>query len=309
MLRPSGRLGKCNHTNWNCKFVNDIKADQEAGYKRTQQQRPRGKGKIDKEKESKDGSNMEEDPSPKPTKKIEGGTGMGNPKYQKGTFHMFLSPPTAKAQRAAMRSLNATVPKVRQYVRWSKVPMQWNRKDHPEHILDGYYAMVVVNPLIQGYEFSKCLMDGGSSLNIMYVETLTKLGLTKTQLRHSPVTFYVVVPGRQAKSLVSITLKVAFGDENNFRKEPITFEVVPFKRTYHVIFGRPVFHNFHARPCNIYHQLKMPGPDGIITIYGSFRKAKECEEGEAAFLEAMFFGEEFKEIHAATDPAEMPASK
>jgi hypothetical protein len=27
--------GKCNHTNRNCKFVNDIKTDQEAGYKRT----------------------------------------------------------------------------------------------------------------------------------------------------------------------------------------------------------------------------------------------------------------------------------
>jgi hypothetical protein len=51
----------------------------------------------------------------------------------------------------------------------------------------------------------------------------------------------------------------------------------------------------------------MPGPDGIITVYGSFRKAKECEEGEAAFAEAVFFGEEFKEIHAATDPTEMPA--
>jgi hypothetical protein len=53
----------------------------------------------------------------------------------------------------------------------------------------------------------------------------------------------------------------------------------------------------------------MPGPDGIITVYGSFRKVKECEEGEATFAEAVFFGEEFKEIHAATDPAEMPASK
>jgi hypothetical protein len=143
----------------------------------------------------------------------------------------------------------------------------------------------------------------------MYVETLTKLGLTKTQLRHSAVTFYRVVPGRQAKSLGSITLKVAFGSEENYREEPITFEVVPFKSTYHVIFGRPAFHSFHARPCYIYNQLKMPGLDGIITIYGSFRKAKECEEGEAAFVEAVFFGEEFKEIHAAMDPVEMPASK
>jgi hypothetical protein len=58
------------------------------------------------------------------------------------------------------------------------VPVQWSHEDHPENIPDGHYAMVV-NPLIQGYEFSKCLMDGGSSLNIMYMETLTKLGLTK----------------------------------------------------------------------------------------------------------------------------------
>jgi hypothetical protein len=71
--------GKCNHTNRNCKFVNDIKADQEAGYKRTRRQRPRGNGKVDKEKESKDGSNMEEDPTPKPTKKAEAGTSTGNP--------------------------------------------------------------------------------------------------------------------------------------------------------------------------------------------------------------------------------------
>jgi hypothetical protein len=28
--------------------------------------------------------------------------------------------------------------------------------------------------------------------------------------------------------------------------------VVPFKITYHVIFGRPAFHSFHARPCYIY---------------------------------------------------------
>jgi hypothetical protein len=207
-----------------------------------------------------------------------------------------------------MRSLNATVPKVCQYIRWSKVLVHWSREDHPEHIPDGYYAMVVC-PVIHGYEFYKCLMDGGNSLNIMYVETLTKLSLTKTQLRHSAITFYGVVPGRQAKSLRSITLKVAFGSEENYREEPITFEVVPFKSTYYVIFGRPAFHSFHARPCYIYNQLKMPGPDGIITVYGSFRKAKECEDGEAAFAEAVFFGEEFKEIHATTDPAETLASK
>jgi hypothetical protein len=107
-------LGKCNHTNQNCKFVNDLKADQEAGFKRNWRQRPRGKGKVDKDKESKDGSDMDEDPAPKPAKKAEGDAGKGKSiKNKKGAFHTFLRPPTAKVQRAAMRSLNATMPKVR----------------------------------------------------------------------------------------------------------------------------------------------------------------------------------------------------
>jgi hypothetical protein len=92
--------GKCNHTNRNCKFVNDIKADQEAGYKRNQRQRPRGKGKADKDKESKDGSDMDEYPAPKPAEKAEGGAGTSNPfknTNKKGAFHTFLGPPTAKA--------------------------------------------------------------------------------------------------------------------------------------------------------------------------------------------------------------------
>jgi hypothetical protein len=80
-------LGKCNHTNRNCKFVSDIKADQEAGYKRNRRQWPRGKGKADKDKESKDSSDMDEDPAPKPAEKAEGGAGTSNPfKNTKGSL-------------------------------------------------------------------------------------------------------------------------------------------------------------------------------------------------------------------------------
>ncbi|KAK1615994.1 hypothetical protein QYE76_021511 [Lolium multiflorum] len=42
----------------------------------------------------------------------------------------------------------------------------------------------------------------------------------------------------------------------------ITFEVVPFKSSYHVIFGRRTYHKFHARACYIYNKLKIPGPKG-----------------------------------------------
>jgi hypothetical protein len=74
--------------------------------------------KEDKEKESKDGSDMDKDPAPKPYEKTEARAGGSNPYKtpKKGAFHTFLGPPTAKAQRATMRSLNATVPKINQYI-------------------------------------------------------------------------------------------------------------------------------------------------------------------------------------------------
>ena len=76
----------------------------------------------------------------------------------------------------------------------------------------------------------------------------------------------------------------------------MTFEVVPFKSVYHVIFGRDIFHTFMAKPCFVYNKLKIPGPNGIITVSGSFTKARDCEINEAAVAEAVLYSKEFKDI-------------
>ncbi|KAK1574217.1 hypothetical protein QYE76_016814 [Lolium multiflorum] len=269
--------GKSTHTNRNCKWVNDLKNDPEAGYKRARKHRPRGKGGKGKNKDKDEDSSeaMEEDdnsPDPK-----SGTAGKSNPfdKKSVGAYHTFLGTPT--------RGSPVIVPKE-------------------------CYALVV-SPRIDGYDFSKCLMDGGASLNIMYLETLERMNLTKEQLKHSTTEFHGVVPGKKANSLGSITLPVAFGDVHNFREERITFEVVPFKSSYHVIFGRPTYHKFHARACYIYNKLKIPGPKGMITISGDYKKAHECELGEAAFAESVISGEELKGYRAAVDPTEMQTTK
>ena len=85
--------------------------------------------------------------------------------------------PFAK-KKSALRALNATVPAVPQYVKWSEIPCTFDRSDHPAFVPKECYAMVV-SPRIDGYDFSKCLMDGGASLNIMYLETLEKMNLTR----------------------------------------------------------------------------------------------------------------------------------
>ena len=73
--------------------------------------------------------------------------------------------------------------------------MTWDRSDHPLELPNiGNYALIV-NPLVHHYELTKCLMDGGSSINIMYIATLLKLGLNETQLRHRDIEFMVWCQG------------------------------------------------------------------------------------------------------------------
>ena len=81
-------------------------------------------------------------------------------------------------------------------------------------------------------------MDGGSSINIFYIETLHRMKLHESQLSYSSVTFLGIVPGRQADSLGEITLDVTFGTRDNYWTEPLSFEVLPFKSAYHAVFGR-----------------------------------------------------------------------
>ncbi|KAK1691787.1 hypothetical protein QYE76_008484 [Lolium multiflorum] len=44
---------------------------------------------------------------------------------------------------------------------------------------------------------------------------------------------------------------------------------------------------FTTRACYIYNKLKIPGPNGMITVSGDYKKARDCEEGEATFAESV----------------------
>jgi len=120
-------------------------------------------------------------------------------------------------------------------------------------------------------------MDGGSSLNIIYLETLDLLSIKRTQLQPSAGGFHGVVPGKNALPVGRIDLLVCFGTAANFRKEILTFEVVGFQGTYHAIIGRSGYAKFMAIPNYTHLKLKMPGPKGVITISSSYEHAYECD--------------------------------
>ena len=166
---------------------------------------------------------------------------------------------------------------VNQYLDWSSSPITFDRDDHPDCVVSlGVYSLVI-DPMIINARLSKVLMDGGSSLNIIYLETLDLLGIERAQLQPSTAGFHGVVPGKKALLMCRIDLLVCFGTAAHFRKETLIFEVVGFRGTYHAIIGRPSYSKFMAVPNYTYLKLKMPGPKGVIIISSSFEHAYECD--------------------------------
>ena len=75
-----------------------------------------------------------------------------------------------------------------------------------------------------------------------------------------------------------IRLNVTFGQPDNFRKEPLTFEVIDFLGVYHTLLDRLCFAKFMTVPNYTYLKLKMPGSKGVITVEGSFEQAYYYEQ-------------------------------
>ena len=65
----------------------------------------------------------------------------------------------------------------------------------------GHYPLIL-GPTIAGMTVPKVLIDGGTGLNIIFADTLKKIGLDFTSLlTPTDVTFYEIVPGKAAMPL------------------------------------------------------------------------------------------------------------
>ncbi|XP_066389067.1 uncharacterized protein [Miscanthus floridulus] len=151
-------------------------------------------------------------------------------------------------------------------------------------------------------------MDGGSGLNILYANTLELLEIDRSRLRGDVAPFHGIVPGKRTRPLGRIDLLVCFGTPSNYRKEVLTFEVVEFGGAYHAILGRPCYAKFMAVPNYTYLKLKMPGPNGVITIESTYEHAYDCDVECIEYAEALAEAETLI-AHLDQLSSEVPDSK
>src|SRR4051812_47606962 len=87
--------------------------------------------------------------------------------------------------------------------------------------------------------FSRVLIDPGSTINILYRDTMAKLGLMERDLERGRTTFHGIFPCLSCTPMGRIRLDVIFGTEENFRRESIWFEVADLSSPYHALLGLP----------------------------------------------------------------------
>ncbi|KAK1680824.1 hypothetical protein QYE76_041672 [Lolium multiflorum] len=233
------------------------------------------------------------------------------------TYIIFTSEPEDKtSQQRRSLEVNAVMPPVPQYLNWSEQAITFDRRDTPAVLpKPGSYAMVL-DPTIgttrRSVRFSRVLIDGGSSINILYRDTARKLGIQEAELRPTPTVFHGIVPGHCCQPIGRITLEVMFGKPDNFRTENIEFEVVDLVSPYHALLGRPALTKFMAVPHYGYLKMKLPGPKGVITVAGDYRRSMDCATQSSKMAQTLVIATEKQLIHdavalAKAAQADMPA--
>jgi hypothetical protein len=160
---------------------------------------------------------------------------------------------------------------------------------------------LVLEAQIGGFTSKKVFMDGGSSLNLIYADTLRKIKIPMNNLLPMETSFHGIVPGKPTYPLGAIHLNVIFGTPSNFRKEKIEFEVIDWPLQYHAILGRPAFARFMAVPHYAYLKLRMPANRGPLTISGSFVRSENCDKDFNSMSQTFGVHEKLHHIREATN--------
>jgi hypothetical protein len=169
--------------------------------------------------------------------------------------------------------------------------------------------VLVMDPTFVGpannVRFSKVLIDNGSSINIVYRDTMQKLGLKENMLEPSKTMFHSIVLRHSCAPMGKIRIDVMFGNRDNCRVENLMFEVVDLESPYHALLGRPALAKFMASTHVAYLKMKMPGPRGVITIIGDYKHSMACAMAGSNLAETLIIAEEKKRLKRAMEIAKM----
>jgi hypothetical protein len=173
------------------------------------------------------------------------------------------------------------------YLDWSDKPITFDQGNHLDHVPGPGKYPLVVDPVIGNVRLTKVLMDGGSSLNIIYAETLGLLQIDLSAIRAGVMPFQQDHP-REARPTPWATRSARLlRDSLQLPKGNPHVQGGRVPRNLPHSAGETMLRQVHGCPNYTYLKLKMSGPNRVITVGSTYRHAYECDVECVEYAEAL----------------------
>ncbi|XP_060210454.1 uncharacterized protein LOC132637376 [Lycium barbarum] len=147
-------------------------------------------------------------------------------------------------------------------------PISFSDEDM-EGIVQPHNDALVISVLVNKFRIKRVLIDLGSSANIIQWKVIEQLGLLDQ-----------IVPAIRVLNGFNMACETTKGEitypiNTAGTTRQTKFYVIEGDMGYNALLGRPWIHLMKAVPSTMHQALKFPTPEGIKTIYGERRAAKE----------------------------------
>ena len=184
---------------------------------------------------------------------------------------------SSSARKAHMRSIRSADMGEIQAV--SKLPRLDNTITFSDSNLEGcqhpHDDPLVVRAIVANTTVHRVLIDNGSSTDIIFASAFDKMGIGREKL--DPVSTHLRgFSGEKVLPLGSIQLVLTLGEPPCQATTTARFLIVDAPSTYNMLLGRPSLNAIKAIPSAYHMIIKFLTVNGVGTVRGDQRVAKEC---------------------------------
>jgi hypothetical protein len=159
--------------------------------------------------------------------------------------------------------------------KWSHVRITFDARDVDLRSAPHADAMLI-NCRVAGWDLHKVLVDNDSQANIIFLHAFDRMGISHNLLKPTDNPLYSF-GGKGTFLIAKIELLLSFDAAPNARSEQVTFDIVDMVYPYNAIMGRGSINKFEAAIHGLYLCMKIPDPQGVITVYGDQQEARNIE--------------------------------
>ncbi|KAG7564205.1 Ribonuclease H domain [Arabidopsis suecica] len=144
-------------------------------------------------------------------------------------------------------------------------------EEETRHLERPHDDALVITLDVANFEVSRILIDTGSSVDLIFLGTLERMGISRTDIVGPPSPL-VAFTSESAMSLGTIKLPVLAKNVSKI----VDFVVYDKPAAYNIILGTPWIYQMKAVPSTYHQCIKFPTPSGVETIRGSQEASRTC---------------------------------